>query len=286
LPTATIGRLRRTLAARLRPAGDNAALEARLLVAHAVGRDAATLPLADDAGIDREEEARALAYAGRRLAGEPVARITGSKEFWGLDFLLSPETLVPRPDTETVVEAALAFAKSAGRPLTILDLGTGSGAILVALLSELPDAEGVGVDRSAGAAAMASRNAERMGLARRASFLVGDWAAALAGPFDIVVSNPPYIESGVIETLPVDVKGYDPYIALDGGRDGLEAYRGIIGGLDRVLEAEGRAFLEIGAGQGPQIAAMAGQSGFAAKFRRDLASIERVAELSWAGIGA
>jgi release factor glutamine methyltransferase len=286
MTTATIGGLRRTIAERLRPAGDNAALEARLLVAHAVGREAARLPLADDTAVDREEEARALAYAGRRLAGEPVARITGRKEFWGLDFLLSPETLVPRPDTETVVEAALAFARDAGGPLTILDLGTGSGAILLALLSELPEATGIGVDRSAGAAATASRNAERLGLAGRARFFVGDWGAALRGHFDLVLGNPPYVESAVIETLPVDVKAHDPLMALDGGRDGLDAYRSIFAGLEGLLAPGGRAFLEIGAGQGQQIADIAEELSFAVRFHRDLASIERVAELSLGETGA
>lgn len=277
----TVGALRRRVAERLKGAGGNAALEARLLVAHALGRPAATVPLVDDLAVDAKEEALAFAYAKRRAGGEPVARIVGMKEFWGRNFLLSPETLVPRPDTETVVEAALAFAdRRRGRdaPLAILDLGTGSGAILLALLDELPQASGIGVDRSEAAVRMARRNAARFGLARRARFMVGDWSSALSGRFDLVVGNPPYIESAAVDELPVDVRLHDPHLALDGGKDGLDAYRSILGDLGRRLAPDGGAFLEIGAGQRERIEELGREFGFAAVFRTDLAGIDRVAE--------
>jgi release factor glutamine methyltransferase len=280
--TMTVGALRRRIAKRLKGAGDNGALEARLLVAHALGRAASTIPLVDDLPVDAEAEARAFAYADRRAAGEPVARITGVKEFWGREFGLSPETLVPRPDTETVVEAALAFVDRTGgrhRPLTILDLGTGSGAILLSLLGELPQATGLGIDRSEGALRTAAENAVRLGLGGRARFVTGDWAKGLAGRFDVVVANPPYIESAAIDDLPVDVRLHDPHLALDGGRDGLDAYRSILADLGRIMGPEGRAFLEIGAGQRAEIEDLGRESGFATVFRADLAGIDRVAEM-------
>ena len=188
-------------------------------------------PLADGA-------ARAAAYAARRLTGEPVARILGRREFWGLTFELSPATLVPRPETETVVSATLAWCRRTGRgrePLSILDLGTGSGAILVALLSELPAAFGVGADIAPEALVTARRNAVRHGVAGRATFVAGRWTAPLNGRFDIVAANPPYIPTSDILTLAPEVKAHDPVAALDGGRDGLNACRAIAAGLESIL---------------------------------------------------
>jgi release factor glutamine methyltransferase len=279
----TIGALRRKIAERLRGSADNPALDARLLVAHALRRDPVTIPLVDDEPVAAGEEARATCYAGRRLTGEPVARIIGTKEFWGRDFLLSPETLVPRPDTETVVEAVLAFVEAGpGRqaPLAIVDLGTGTGAILLSLLDELPQARGLALDRSEGAVRTARTNAEKFGLGGRTGFVVGNWTTGLSGPFDVVVANPPYIESDAIAGLPVDVRRHDPHLALDGGKDGLEAYRLIISDLPRILAPGGAAFLEMGRGQGPELAKIAEKAGFSTKLRADLAGIDRVAVLT------
>jgi release factor glutamine methyltransferase len=278
----------RRIAAMLREAfaGDdragNADLDARLLVGHALGLDATGLVVQAGRVVTAEETARTMAFAARRAKGEPVARITGTKGFWTLDLMLSPETLVPRPDTETVVSAALERVKRAGRteaPLAVLDLGTGSGAILLALLTELPGAWGIGVDRSEGAARTARGNAIRHGLEDRARFVVGDWGTALSGRFALVVGNPPYIRHAEIASLAVDVRHFDPDMALDGGADGLDAYRAILNDLDALLTADGAAFLEVGARQADDVAAMAELGGFRAGRHRDLSGIERVVEI-------
>jgi release factor glutamine methyltransferase len=275
----TIAALRREIAGKLAATSDSAALDARMLVAHAMG-------ITPDAVLFRDEEAvgsavvvRAMNLAQRRVRGEPVARIVGEQEFYGLTFMVSPATLVPRPDTETVVDAVLGLMDR-DAAVAILDLGTGSGAILLALLSQLPNAVGVGIDASADALATAAANATRLGLEKRAAFAVGDWAKGLTTQFAVVVSNPPYIAHDEIATLAVDVRDYDPHMALDGGNDGLDAYRAILSDLSRVLADGGVAFLEIGFGQAGAVAEQAAENGFRATFRRDLAGIERVAILS------
>jgi release factor glutamine methyltransferase len=211
-----------------------------------------------------------------------VARIIGRQEVWGLDLEIGPETLVPRPDTETLVEAALAFLDAGGgrgEAVSILDIGTGSGAILVAMLSELPKANGVATDRSESALAVAGRNAQMHGVAGRAGLVLCDWAAALRGPFELVLSNPPYIESAAIAGLQMEVRDHDPRLALDGGLDGLGAFRAILADLPRILAPEGRAFLEMGSAQAASLAGLAGEYGFSAKRHQDLAGRERVMEL-------
>jgi len=251
-------------------------------VAHLLHCRPNDLPLRDLDDVAATDATAIRGLAARRATGEPIARILGEKEFYGLSLILSPETLVPRPDTETVVDAVLASTeRSAGT--AILDLGTGSGAILLALLTELPNATGVGIDRSAEAVATAAKNAERLGIARRAQFRPGDWMAGIERRFDLVVSNPPYIARDEIESLPVEVRAHDPHVALDGGADGLDAYRAVFPDLDRVLTAEGRGFFEIGFGQATDVAALAKQSGFGCLFVRDLAGTERVAVLSRQG---
>lgn len=284
----TVAGLRRYVSHRLRRSFGNERytltpdLDARLLVGHALGLDAAGLIVHADRPVSDADVARIIALAERRIAGEPVARIVGEKEFWSLPLRLSPETLVPRPDTETLVEAALAFVRREGRerePLTILDLGTGSGAILLALLSELPAATGVGVDIAESAARTARENAERLGLARRARFVVADWAAGILGRFDLVVSNPPYIRHEEIPGLPLEVRRFDPDIALNGGADGLAAYREIINGLEAILAQEGRAFLEVGADQAAAVAELAELLDLEAVPHKDLVGIDRVVEL-------
>jgi release factor glutamine methyltransferase len=267
------------MAASLAETSATAQLDARFLVAHALGCQARDLALLDEKAVGPDVIAEALALAERRRAGEPVGRIVGEREFWGLPFRLGPATLEPRPDTETVVEAALAaFADRRGDRLTIVDLGTGTGAILLALLSEMPEARGVGVDIAFGAVAAARANAERLGLSDRVSFVVGDWASAVAGTFDVVTANPPYVPSQEIDSLPLEVRRFDPQIALDGGADGLDAYRAILADLERIVKRDGRAFVEVGAGQLERVAELAHAQGFATKGHRDLAGIDRVLE--------
>jgi release factor glutamine methyltransferase len=226
--------------------------------------------------------ARLAEFAARRLAREPVARILGEREFWGLRFKLSPATLVPRPDTETVVRAALASAE-ARQGLRILDLGTGTGCLLVALLHERPGATGIGVDHSFEAVCTARRNAERNGVAARATFAVSDWGAAIEGRFDLIVSNPPYIPSGDIAGLAPEVRAHDPALALDGGEDGLAAYRAIFPEAGRLLAPGGALVVEFGKGQEGGLRAAARVAGLEiVSVEADLEGRPRAA-LLWAG---
>ena len=255
----TVAEARRTLAAAFRVAGlATPELDARVLVGHALALDHAALAAQADRALAEHEANAVSALAARRLAREPIARIVGVKEFWGLPFSVNAATLVPRPETETVVEAALAAIDAAdlrARPLVIADLGTGSGALLLALLHELPNALGVGTDVSVPALTIARGNAEQLGLGGRAHFLACDFGAALAPGFDVVVSNPPYIASGDIAGLPPEVR-HDPHLALDGGADGLRAYRAIAGEARRLLKPAGHLVLELGAGQAAGVAAL------------------------------
>jgi len=226
-----------------------------------------------------DESDRLEVLVKRRLAGEPVARILGHKEFWGLSLSLSPATLVPRPDTETVVELALQMLRDsvASRAPRIADLGTGTGAILLALLSELPEATGVGTDISGEAVETATANALSLGLAARASFIRCDYASALTGPFDLIVSNPPYISSGDIAGLAVEVRDHDPWAALDGGPDGLAAYRALIPQAARILAPGAALVVEAGQGQAAQIEALMTAAGLVPHRapKADLAGIPR-----------
>jgi release factor glutamine methyltransferase len=262
------------ITARLKAAGiEEPRREARLILAVALGTNAAGLMARDTV-----EEAAYEPLAARRAAREPLAYITGRKEFWGLEFAVSPATLIPRPDTETLVEAVLASGQN---PQTVLDLGTGTGCLLLAVLHENPAAFGVGVDINPGAAALARRNAQSLGLVTRAAFLAGNWAESLNQTFDLVLSNPPYIEHADLATLMPEVQNYEPGTALDGGEDGLAAYRAIIKELARILAPNGLAVLELGAGQAISVAALAAAAGFSCTFRRDLAGIERAALLKF-----
>ncbi|HWJ72175.1 MAG TPA: peptide chain release factor N(5)-glutamine methyltransferase [Kaistia sp.] len=280
----TLGAVRRLAAKRLTEAEtvDTPALDARLLIAAVVGMAPNELVLADYRAVSMDEIARIDAMLERRAAGEPVARILGAREFWGLSFNLQPATLVPRPDSETVIEAALGFVDRTGgreRPLRLVDIGTGSGALLVALLSELPNAVGLGIDLSEAAARAARDNAGRLGFGGRSLFVCGDFAAC-ARSADVVVSNPPYIESAGIATLPAEVRDFDPRLALDGGADGLDAYRAIIPPLTALLDPAGAAFLEIGFDQGDAVQRLAVEAGFAAALHRDLSGHDRVVEVA------
>lgn len=273
------GGLLREVRARLAAAGvDNPGLDARILVRTALGVADAALVADADAGVAPGAWARALALAARRAAGEPVARILGEREFWGLPLGLSQATLVPRPDTETVVEAGLAALGAGARdqPWRLLDLGTGSGAILLALLTELPLAWGLGIDRSPEAATAAAANAVRHGLAGRAAFAAMDWTAGVCGAFDLIVANPPYIPTGDLAGLDIEVRRHDPVLALDGGPDGLAAYRAIARRAGRLLSPAGRLVFELGTGQADAVAAITTQAGFTVSFtRRDISGITR-----------
>ncbi|WP_245479752.1 peptide chain release factor N(5)-glutamine methyltransferase [Hansschlegelia zhihuaiae] len=251
-------------------------LEARALAQEALGLSPTQLLADGGAEVSLLRSAQLDAFLDRRLSGEPVDRILGCREFWGLGFALSPETLSPRPDTETVVEAALAEIGDADGAISVLDLGTGSGCLLLALLSELPNAWGLGVDLSPGAANTARENAESLGLAGRARFAAGHWAAAVATRFDLLVSNPPYIATDDIAALDVEVRAHDPRRALDGGTDGLDAYRAILREAPRLLAPGGAAVLELGAGQAGAVGELAVASGLAViRAARDLAGVER-----------
>ena len=277
-PTLTVAQARRAASERLRERGfDSPDLDARLLVGHALDLDHAALVAQSARRLTVAEAATLDAILARRIAHEPVARILGAKEFWSLPLRITPDVLVPRPETETVVEAALAVAER-DRPLRIADLGVGSGAILLALLRELPAASGIGTDRDARALGVARDNALRLGLTDRAGFVACDFGAALAGGCDIVVSNPPYIPTRKIAALAPDVRDHDPRAALDGGPDGLAAYRAIAADAVRLLAAGAWLAVEIGIGQGEAVSALLAAHGLAVAEapRRDLAGHPRV----------
>jgi release factor glutamine methyltransferase len=249
----TVEMTRRALAAALKAKGiDSSELDARILVGAVLGLDFTALIAAAGRAITEDQSRRLAEFARRRVAGEPVARILGFKEFWGLPFKLSAETLVPRADTEAVVELALEIWREAinsvRRP-RVADIGTGSGAILLALLSEIPQAEGLGTDISVAALRTAKANAGHLGFAERTTFIACNYASALSGPFDLMVSNPPYIRSVEIGSLSSEVRDHDPRAALDGGADGLDAYRAIIPEAARLLGPGGALIVEAGLGQ-------------------------------------
>jgi len=253
-------------------------LDARILVGYALKIDRGQLAANDGRLLDAHEAAAIADHATRRLSHEPVARITGRKEFWSLDLHVGPAVLVPRPETETVVEAALAAIDAGTRkqPLRLLDIGTGSGALLLALLAELPNAFGIGVDISTAALDVARDNAVTLGFAGRFAFVTGNGGRALSGPFDIIVSNPPYIAHDEIASLAPEVREYDPAPALDGGGDGLDGYRMIAADAYRLLAPGASLVVELGAGQEVNSAALLTKAGLTVGVaRKDLAGIAR-----------
>ncbi|MCL2715503.1 MAG: peptide chain release factor N(5)-glutamine methyltransferase [Alphaproteobacteria bacterium] len=256
----SITQARRLLAAQLHAAGiDEAATEARLVVGAALGLDLTALVTQGQRRLSLAEWETVARYGRRRMDGCPVARIVAQREFWGLCFALSAATLDPRADSETVVELALEIAPALPAPdrPTIVDIGTGSGALLVALLCEIPHAFGLGIDRAIDALRTARSNACALGTGRRAAFLVGDFGTSLcARGIDLIVSNPPYIRSADIPFLSREVRDHDPHLALDGGVDGLDAYRALIPQAAGALKRGGALVVEIGQSQGGAVEAL------------------------------
>jgi release factor glutamine methyltransferase len=277
-PVVSVAGARRALASAFRTAGlETPELDARLLVGHALGLDHADLAAQSDRIVGGEEAERIRTFAARRMAREPVARILGCKEFWSLPFVVAPAVLVPRPETETLVEAALTVLDAEpGRRPRIADLGTGSGALLLALLHELRGAEGVGTDVSPAALDLARENAKRLGLAQRATFVACDFGAALGGGFDLVVSNPPYVAQREWRRLAPEVRNHDPKLALDGGPDGLAAYRRIAADAQRLLAPGAHIILELGTGTADPVAAIFAAQGLAIRAARpDFSAVPR-----------
>jgi release factor glutamine methyltransferase len=296
----TIARTLTAAAARLAAAGvEDPRRDARLLIAAALEVGPEHLIAHPARVLEHAETARIEALIARRAAREPVSRILGRRGFWSLDLEITPDTLDPRPDSETLVAAVLARIGAqglVGAPLSVLDLGTGSGCLLLALLSELPAATGLGLDISAAALQVARRNARKLGLSHRARFVAGDWAgdwaedwagdwaedwaggrsAGLDGSWQVIVSNPPYITEAEIGDLVPEVARYDPRLALTAGSDGLDAYRKLLPQAARLLGRDGVLALEVGRGQQDAVTALLVASGFTALSRtRDLGGIER-----------
>jgi release factor glutamine methyltransferase len=275
----TVGEMLASVAARLAAAGiENGRLDARLLVGDATGLSVEAMiadpgVAVDDPGV----VARVERLTKRRLTREPMSQILGRREFWSLPFKVTPDVLTPRPDSETLVEAVLSIVPDRSARLSLLDLGVGSGCLLLSLLHALPNARGVGIDRSERALAVARENAEALGLSGRAEMRAGNWGAELADQYDIVVSNPPYIPSDDIETLEPEVSEHEPWLALDGGRDGLDAYRTLAGELPFLVREGGWTALEVGQGQAPVVARLVRAAGFRIeRVAADLGGIERV----------
>jgi len=272
----------RKIGSRLAPAGiAEPRREARLLLAAATGLSPAELVAEPKRPLDEAAEGRLAELARRRESREPLSRILGRREFWSLSFALGPETLDPRPDSETLIEAALAWlgprrGRAEGPTLKILDLGTGTGCLLLALLSELPRAEGLGIDAQPGAVAVARANAETLGLGARARFRIGDWGQGIGQRFDIILCNPPYVPAAEIDRLEPEVARFDPWLALSGGSDGLDSYRALALQLPDLLAEEGRAFIELGFGQVAAATRLFEAGGLqAVDCRSDLAGIPR-----------
>lgn len=259
---------------------DEPQTDARILAAHSLGISRAQLISQAERKLDQREIDAIAARTARRLAREPVSRILGTREFWGLSLTINASVLDPRPDTETVVEAALDWITTRhlkNEKFRVLDIGTGSGALLLALLSELPAAHGGATDKSIAALTLARSNAHNLGFAERCTFVACNFTDALRGPFDLIVSNPPYIASDEIPGLSPEVRDHDPLLALDGGEDGLAAYRAIAADALRLLAPRGRLVVELGQGQADSVSAIVRAAGLTIEtpIRRDLAGINR-----------
>lgn len=278
----TVAQALREAASALTASSDTPRLDAELLMAEALGVSRSDLLLRH---MQAPAPAGYAALVERRLRHEPVAYILGRQEFFGLEFRVSPAVLIPRGDSEVLVEAALAALNAGGRrkAARVLDCGTGSGALLLAVLHALPDARGLGIDRCEQALAIANDNARRLGLADRARMIAADWdrpgwTEVLDGPFDLILANPPYVETGA--ALAPSVRAHEPHGALFAGREGLDAYRVLIPQLPALLTPGGTALIEIGAAQAGAVSALAGGAGFAVRLHRDLGDRPRALELS------
>lgn len=282
-PAASLSLVQRQLAKLFAAAGSGlgeAMTEARMLLCAALGIAPVTFLRESEQPIGAraaEINERIAAWVARRAQHEPVSRILGHREFWGLDLAIDPHVLDPRADTETLVEALIdMMAEKSDAPLRILDLGTGSGALLCALLASFPQAFGIGIDLSVKACAIAAKNLHALGLFSRGKIVCGDWTKALAGSFDVIVSNPPYIVHAEIATLDPDVREYDPMLALDGGTDGYAAYRAIVPALPSLLARDGMVMFELGIGQARGVADLLEATGLSVMgVKYDIAGIER-----------
>ncbi|WNJ99597.1 peptide chain release factor N(5)-glutamine methyltransferase [Thalassospiraceae bacterium LMO-JJ14] len=265
---------------------ENARMEARLLLAHILGLSRAQVfnrinEDADDAGLQAFHNA-----VRQRATGTPLAHITGKREFWSLDFQVSPATLIPRPDTETVIELALEIYKERPYPKKILDLGTGSGCILMGLLTCFPEATGCGMDISEEACRIACSNAHALGLDPRCEIIEATWASGINETYDLIVSNPPYIPSADIGRLERDVRDHEPLSALDGGADGLDAYRELLPLAEKSLAGDGVLIVEVGIGQAADVLGLATHTGLLpGPAKRDIAGIERAISFCKKGVG-
>ncbi|MBK8908398.1 MAG: peptide chain release factor N(5)-glutamine methyltransferase [Rhodospirillales bacterium] len=283
----TAGALLLASAWRLRSADiPNPRSEARLLLGHALGLGVEALIARPDLRVPAAAR-EAFERAVRRRAGrEPLAVIVGHREFWSLSFRVTADTLVPRPESETLVEAALAAARGRDRPITVLDLGAGSGCLVLAILHERPAAWGVGVDRSDAALFVARNNADALGIADRVAFVQGDWGTAIGGRFDIIVANPPYVADAEFAVLAPEVARFEPRLALCGGADGLDAYRALAPDVARLLAPDGVAVLEVGAGQAAAVAAILADHYLqVTEIKNDLAGVPRCLRAAPAPVG-
>lgn len=269
MPPEALGAAIRRAAERLAPGSDTPRLDAELIAAHALGMERDALLLG---GLERAVPDGFAELVDRRASGEPLAYIMGYRDFWTIRLGVAPGVLIPRPDSETLIEAAVAHFAGTPGPRRVLDLGTGSGALLLAALAEWPQATGMGVDRSPVALAIASANMEALGLRDRARMVEGGWAGT-GEAFDLILCNPPYI--GTAEPLPRDVIGHEPHSALFAGDDGLDDYRALAPLLPAQLSPGGVVCLEIGATQAAAVASLMRLQGLAVQIRRDLAGLER-----------
>jgi release factor glutamine methyltransferase len=254
----------------------SASLDARVLLQHVLGVSREQLLADDRLVITPQQEAAYQEMIAKRVKRQPVSQLVGRREFWGITFRVTGDTLDPRPDSETVIEAVLKKMKDREAPYRILDLGTGTGCLLLALLSEYPNATGVGVDISEQALEVAQQNMSLLGMVNRARFLRSRWADEVEGEFDIIVSNPPYIPTQIIPTLAAEVREYEPHLALDGGEDGFDCYRAIMRQVPKFLAAEGVAAFEVGIGQQRELTAIAEAEAMqVAGIKEDMAGIPR-----------